>query len=60
MDDDLELHVKYNELVKDNEELRSWIDKLSEFLLINYYHTSIDDIDQWSEAKKKVVRDICL
>lgn len=59
-ENDNELIAKYNQQVADNEELKEWINKLTEFLLINYYHTEIEDIDQWSEAKKNVIRTICL
>lgn len=56
---ELELEAKYNQLVEDNNQLKKWIDQLSEFLLINYYQTEFEDIDQWSEAKKNVIKNIC-
>lgn len=59
MINELELEAKYNQLVEDNNQLKQWIDQLSEFLLINYYQTEFEDIDQWSEAKKNVIKNIC-
>lgn len=60
MIDELELKDKYNQLIEDNDQLKKWVDELSEFILINCYHVNFEDIDQWLEAKKNIVKHICV
>lgn len=48
----------YEESVKDNKELKEWIDKLADFILTNYYKMTYVDNNQWKERKLEVVRSI--
>lgn len=55
-----QLNKLYEKEVEDNKVLKSWIDKLADFILINYYQMTYVDTDQWNERKEEVVRKICL
>lgn len=50
----------YEKEVEDNKVLKSWIDKLADFILINYYQMTYVDKEQWNARKEEVVRKICL
>ena len=55
-----QLNKLYEKEVEDNKVLKSWIDKLADFILINYYQMTYVDTDQWNVKKEEVVRKICL
>lgn len=55
-----QLNKLYEKEVEDNKVLKSWIDKLADFILINYYQMTYVDTDQWNTRKEEVVRKICL
>lgn len=48
----------YNKEVEDNKVLKKWIDKLSNFILINYYKEKYVNEEQWNFMKKKIVKEI--
>lgn len=50
----------YEKEVEDNKVLKSWIDKLADFILINYYQMTYVDKEQWNARKEEIVRKICL
>lgn len=50
----------YEKEVEDNKVLKSWIDKLAEFILIQYYCEKFESKEQWDAKKEEVVRKICL
>ena len=55
-----QLNKLYEKEAEDNKVLKSWIDKLADFILINYYQMTYVDTDQWNTRKEEVVRKICL
>lgn len=55
-----QLNKLYEKEVEDNKILKSWIDKLADFILINYYQMTYVDTEQWNARKEEVVRKICL
>ena len=55
-----QINKLYENEVKDNELLKSWVDKLADFILINYYQMTYVDKEQWNTRKKEIVREICL
>lgn len=60
-DDTLRAMIEsYKNEVEDNERLKEWIDKLTEFLMIHYYMTTYVDEIQWNNKKKEIVRKICV
>lgn len=48
----------YEREVQDNELLKSWVNKLAEFILINYYQTEYIDENQWNSRKMEIVKKI--
>ena len=48
----------YEREVQDNELLKSWVNKLAEFILINYYQTEYIDENQWNSRKMEIVEKI--
>lgn len=48
----------YEREVQDNELLKSWVNKLAEFILINYYQTEYIDENQWNYRKMEIVKKI--
>lgn len=55
-----QLNKLYEKEVEDNKVLKSWVDKLADFILINYYQMTYVDTEQWNTRKEEVVRKICL
>lgn len=48
----------YEREVQDNELLKSWVNKLAEFILINYYQTEYINENQWNSRKMEIVKKI--
>lgn len=55
-----QLNKLYEKEVEDNKVLKSWVDKLAEFIMIHYYLEKFEDEEQWSAKKEEIVRRICL
>ena len=53
-----QINKLYENEVKDNELLKSWVDKLADFILTNYYQMTYVDKKQWNARKMEVVRNI--
>lgn len=53
-----QINKLYENEVKDNELLKSWVDKLADFILTNYYQMTYVDKEQWNARKMEVVRNI--
>lgn len=54
------LNRLYLKEVEDNKCLKSWVDKLAEFILNEHYKMTYVDEEQWTEKKEEIVRKICL
>ncbi|MFR3182470.1 MAG: hypothetical protein ACLTPN_02495 [Clostridia bacterium] len=50
----------YKKEVEDNKELKEWIDKLAEFILVEHYRTTYVDKEQFNRKKREIVEEICL
>ncbi len=55
-----QLNKLYEKEVEDNKVLKSWVDKLAEFIIIHYYLEKFEDEEQWNAKKEEIVRRICL
>lgn len=54
------LNRLYLKEVEDNKCLKSWIDKMAEFILNEHYMMTYVDERQWREKKKEIIRKICI
>lgn len=54
------LNRLYLKEVEDNKCLKSWVDKLAEFILNEYYCITFENEEQWKIKKEEIVRKICL
>jgi hypothetical protein len=50
----------YKQEVEDNKELKEWIDKLAEFILVEHYRITYVDKEQFNNKKREIVERICL
>lgn len=50
----------YKQEVEDNKELKEWIDKLAEFILVEHYRITYVDKEQFNNKKREIVEEICL
>lgn len=55
-----QLNKLYEKEVEDNKVLKSWVDKLAEFIIIHYYLEKFENEEQWNAKKEEIVRRICL
>ena len=53
-----QINKLYENEVKDNEMLKSWVDKLADFILVNYYQMTYVDERQWNTRKMQIVKEI--
>lgn len=53
-----QINKLYENEVKDNELLKSWVDKLADFILTNHYQMTYVDEKQWNKRKMEIVREI--
>ena len=53
-----QINKLYENEVKDNEMLKSWVDKLADFILVNYYQMTYVDERQWNARKMQIVKKI--
>ena len=53
-----QINKLYENEVKDNEMLKSWVDKLADFILVNYYQMTYVDERQWNASKMQIVKEI--
>ena len=53
-----QINKLYENEVKDNEMLKSWVDKLADFILVNYYQMIYVDERQWNARKMQIVKEI--
>lgn len=53
-----QINKLYENEVKDNEMLKSWVDKLADFILANYYQMTYVDERQWNARKMQIVKEI--
>ena len=54
------LNRLYLKEVEDNKCLKSWVDKLAEFILNEQYCITFENEEQWKIKKEEIVRKICL
>jgi len=54
------LNRLYLKEVEDNKCLKSWVDKLAEFILNEHYCITFENEEQWKIKKEEIVRKICL
>ena len=54
-----QLNKLYEKEVEDNKVLKSWVDKLADFILINYYQMTYVDEEQFKMKKREIVEEIC-
>lgn len=54
------LNRLYLKEVEDNKCLKSWVDKLAEFILNEHYCIIFENEEQWQIKKEEIVRKICL
>ena len=53
-----QINKLYENEDKDNEMLKSWVDKLADFILVNYYQMTYVDERQWNARKMQIVKEI--
>ena len=54
------LNRLYLKEVEDNKCLKSWVDKLAEFILNEHYCIAFENEEQWRIKKEEIVIKICL